>query len=60
MSANGIYDILAVSALLIVLASRLEREKPLSTWMLAVGLGILALETISWCVRIVHSSVGPG
>ena len=55
MSASGIYDIAAFSALLLVLAAQLEREKPLSSWMLAVGLGILALETISWCVRIMNS-----
>lgn len=55
MSANGIYDIAAVSALLLVLVSRLEREKPLSTWMLVIGLSILALETISWCLRMVSA-----
>ena len=55
MGANGIYDIAAVSALLLVLVSRLEREKPLSTWMLVIGLSILALETISWCLRMVSA-----
>ena len=55
MSANGIYDILAFSALLLVLVSRFEREKALSTWMLVIGLGILALETISWCLRILSA-----
>lgn len=55
MSANGVYDILAFSALLLVLVSRFEREKPLSTWMLVIGLGILAWETISWYVRILNS-----